>query len=79
MPFPDPHLTLGEARQLAKGRSCADRYLQEQIDRLRRPEERREHHERHEKHEKRPLVSFRVFRGALLRAAEGAKYNVNFR
>jgi hypothetical protein len=34
LPFPDPHLTLGEARQLAKGRSRAHRYLQEQIERV---------------------------------------------
>jgi hypothetical protein len=33
LPFPDPHLTLGEARQLARGRSRAHRFLQEQIDR----------------------------------------------
>ncbi len=31
LPFPDPHLTLGEARQLAKGRSAAHRKLQAQI------------------------------------------------
>jgi hypothetical protein len=31
LPFPDPHLTLGEVRQLAKGRSKAHRKLQEQI------------------------------------------------
>src|SRR5438067_1021694 len=29
LPFPDPHLTLGEIRQLAKGRSAAHRKLQE--------------------------------------------------
>jgi hypothetical protein len=33
LPFPDPHLTLGEARQLARGRSRAHRYLQDQIAR----------------------------------------------
>lgn len=31
LPFPDPHLTLGEARQLAKGRTAAHRKLQAQI------------------------------------------------
>jgi hypothetical protein len=31
LPFPDPRLTLGQARQLAKGRSPAHRVLQEQI------------------------------------------------
>jgi hypothetical protein len=31
LPFPDPHLTLGEVQQLAKGRSKAHRKLQEQI------------------------------------------------
>jgi hypothetical protein len=31
LPFPDPHLSLGEARQLAKGRSATHRRLQEQI------------------------------------------------
>jgi hypothetical protein len=31
LPFPDPHLTLGEARQLAKGRTPAHRKLKEQI------------------------------------------------
>jgi predicted DNA-binding transcriptional regulator YafY len=34
LPFPDPHLTLGEARHLAKGRTRASRRLQEEIDRL---------------------------------------------
>jgi hypothetical protein len=34
LPFPDPHLTLGEVRQLARGRSRAHRRLQEQIDRM---------------------------------------------
>jgi hypothetical protein len=32
LPFPDPHLTLGEARRLARGRSAAHRYLQRRID-----------------------------------------------
>jgi hypothetical protein len=32
LPFPDPHLTLGEARQLARGRSRSHQYLQSQID-----------------------------------------------
>jgi predicted DNA-binding transcriptional regulator YafY len=31
LPFPDPHLTLGEATQLAKGRTRAHRKLKEQI------------------------------------------------
>ena len=31
LPFPDPRLTLGEARQLAKGRTPAHRKLKEQI------------------------------------------------
>lgn len=31
LPFPDPHLTLGEAMQLAKGRTLAHRKLKEQI------------------------------------------------
>lgn len=31
LPFPDPHLTLGEATRLAKGRSQAHRKLKEQI------------------------------------------------
>jgi hypothetical protein len=34
LPFPDPQLTLGQARQLARGRTRAHRHLQEQIDRL---------------------------------------------
>jgi predicted DNA-binding transcriptional regulator YafY len=34
LPFPDPHLTLGEAQQLAKGRTQAHRHLQEQIQRI---------------------------------------------
>jgi hypothetical protein len=31
LPFPDPHLVLGDAIQLAKGRSPAHRTLQDQI------------------------------------------------
>jgi hypothetical protein len=31
LPFPDPNLTLGEAMQLAKGRTVAHRKLREQI------------------------------------------------
>jgi hypothetical protein len=31
LPFPDPHLTLGEARQLAKGRTTSHRKLQAQV------------------------------------------------
>jgi hypothetical protein len=34
LPFPDAHLTLGEVRQLARGRSAAHRRLQQLIDRL---------------------------------------------
>src|SRR5437660_165418 len=34
LPFPDPHLTLGEARQLAGGRTRAHRDLKDRIDRL---------------------------------------------
>ena len=34
LPFPDPHLTLGEARQLAKGKTKAHRRLQEQVRRI---------------------------------------------
>jgi hypothetical protein len=34
LPFPDPHLTLGEARQLGRGRGKPQRRLQEEIDRL---------------------------------------------
>jgi len=34
MPFPDPNLTLGEARVLSKGRSKAHRKLKEQIIRI---------------------------------------------
>jgi len=32
LPFPDPRLTLGEAKQLAKGRTRAHRKLKEQIE-----------------------------------------------
>ncbi len=31
LPFPDPHLTLGEARQIARGRTAAHRKLQAQV------------------------------------------------
>jgi hypothetical protein len=34
LPFPDPHLTLGEVRRLARGRTAIHRALQEQIDHL---------------------------------------------
>jgi hypothetical protein len=34
LPFPDPHLTLGEVRRLVKGRSPAHQRLKEQLDRL---------------------------------------------
>lgn len=34
LPFPDPRLTLGEIRQLAKGRTKLHTHLQEQIDQL---------------------------------------------
>ncbi len=34
LPFPDPHLTLGEARELAKGRSPAHRKLKSQVKRI---------------------------------------------
>jgi len=34
LPFPDPHLTLGEAVQVALGRSAAHRTLREQIVRI---------------------------------------------
>lgn len=34
LPFPDPHLTLGEAIQLAKGRSTAHKNLRAQVDRI---------------------------------------------
>jgi len=34
LPFPDPYLTLGEARELAKGRSPAHRKLKSQLSRI---------------------------------------------
>src|SRR5262245_20489931 len=34
LPFPDPRLTLGEARQLARGRSAAHAHLREQIEQV---------------------------------------------
>jgi predicted DNA-binding transcriptional regulator YafY len=34
LPFPDPRLTLGEARQLAKGRSNAHKKLRQQISKI---------------------------------------------
>lgn len=34
LPFPDPHLTLGEARHLARGRSRLHQRLQREIDAL---------------------------------------------
>ena len=34
LPFPDPRLTLGEARQLAKGKTRAHLKLQEQLRRI---------------------------------------------
>ncbi|HXG09939.1 MAG TPA: hypothetical protein VNK04_09135 [Gemmataceae bacterium] len=34
LPFPDPHLTLGEAQQLARGRTAAHRKLKEQIKQI---------------------------------------------
>jgi predicted DNA-binding transcriptional regulator YafY len=34
LPFPDPGLTLGEARLLSKGRSAAHRKLKSQIDQI---------------------------------------------
>jgi predicted DNA-binding transcriptional regulator YafY len=36
LPFPDPRLTLGEAIQLAKGRTRAHRRLKEQIQQIQR-------------------------------------------
>src|SRR5947209_7472470 len=36
LPFPDPHLTLGEAQQLAKGRANAHKKLQQQIAKIAR-------------------------------------------
>jgi hypothetical protein len=35
LPFPDPHLTLGEAEQLARGRSRAHQRLREEIANVR--------------------------------------------
>ena len=32
LPFPDPHLTLGEAQQLAKGRTVAHTKMKRQIE-----------------------------------------------
>ncbi len=40
LPFPDPHLTLGAARALAKGRSSAHRALAETIARVVPPSRR---------------------------------------
>lgn len=34
LPFPDPRLTLGEARQLAKGRSAVHHKLQAQVEQI---------------------------------------------
>ena len=34
LPFPDPHLTLGEAQQLAKGRTASHRKLKSQLDQI---------------------------------------------
>ncbi len=34
LPFPDPHLTLGEAKELAKGRTPAHRKLKSQVNRI---------------------------------------------
>jgi hypothetical protein len=34
LPFPDPHLSLGEAQTLARGRTAAHRRLSQMIDRL---------------------------------------------
>jgi predicted DNA-binding transcriptional regulator YafY len=34
LPFPDPHVTLGEAQQLAKGRTAAHRKLKQQLDQI---------------------------------------------
>ncbi len=34
LPFPDPHLTLGQAIQLAKGRTSAHRKLKSQVNRI---------------------------------------------
>jgi predicted DNA-binding transcriptional regulator YafY len=35
LPFPDPHLTLAEARLLSRGRTPAHRKLREQLERVR--------------------------------------------
>ncbi len=34
LPFPDPHLSLGEIEQLAKGRTAAHQKLRERLDEL---------------------------------------------
>lgn len=34
LPFPDPHLTLGEAKELAKGRGGAHKKLKKQIQQI---------------------------------------------
>ncbi len=34
LPFPDPNLNLGEARQLAKGRSAAHKKIREQLAKI---------------------------------------------
>src|SRR5262245_2028518 len=34
LPYPDPHLTLGEMRSLAKGRTAVHRKMQAQIEKL---------------------------------------------
>lgn len=34
LPFPDPHLTLGDARQLARGRSAIHRKLRALLDQI---------------------------------------------
>jgi predicted DNA-binding transcriptional regulator YafY len=34
LPFPDPHLTLAEATELARGRGAAHRKLKKQIDQI---------------------------------------------
>jgi hypothetical protein len=41
LPFPDPRLTLGEARELAKGRSPAHRKLKQIVDQIVEPPTRR--------------------------------------
>ena len=35
LPFPDPHLTLSEARLLGRGRTAAHKKLREQVERIR--------------------------------------------